>query len=144
MVFRTNFAYQRYWEAIGMVQAMAAKWLDGACMGIVFDAGGNAESPLLDGMSEEHSKQPHPKTGSKGGPAHSEFAADLVHVCSLLHALALQHFRDDGDLGNITSVFATPLKGSLNVDNDDDDALQSQNSINLDQMKAKMGLGTFH
>lgn len=143
MVFRTNFAYQRYWEAIGMVQAMAAKWLDGACMGIVFDAGGCADSPLLDGMSDVRSKALHPTTGSKGGPPHSEFAADLVHVCSLLHALALQHFRDDGDLGNITSVFATPLKGSLNVDDSDSDAVRKDQSISLDEMKAKVGLGTF-
>merc|ERR1719440_330520 len=61
MVFRTNFAYQRYWEAIGMAQAMAAKWLDGACMAIVFDAGGANSTPLLEGFSEEASLLPHAK-----------------------------------------------------------------------------------
>ncbi|OLP89053.1 Suprabasin [Symbiodinium microadriaticum] len=49
MVFRTNFAYQRYWEAIGAMQNMAAKWLDGALMGITFDAGGSNARPLLHG-----------------------------------------------------------------------------------------------
>merc|ERR1719440_2296670 len=53
MVFRTNFAYQRYWEAMGTMQAMAAKWLDGACMGVVFDAGGSNTTPLLHGMSDD-------------------------------------------------------------------------------------------
>ncbi|OLP74040.1 hypothetical protein AK812_SmicGene46538, partial [Symbiodinium microadriaticum] len=46
---RTNFAYQRYWEAIGAMQNMAAKWLDGALMGITFDAGGSNARPLLHG-----------------------------------------------------------------------------------------------
>jgi predicted membrane chloride channel (bestrophin family) len=116
MVFRTNFAYQRYWEAIGMVQAMGAKWLDGACMGITFDAGGRCGAPLLDGMHEDRSLQAHPTTGSKGGPVHYAFAADIVHLCSLLHALALQHFRGDSDLGNLVvenDINGETLRGSL-------------------------------
>jgi len=101
MVFRTNFAYQRYWEAMGMLQAMGAKWIDGACMGITFDAGGDSDSRLLAGMFSERSMADHPTTGSKGGPHHSLFAQDMCHLCSLLHALALMSCRGDTDLNNI-------------------------------------------
>ena len=83
MVFRTNFAYQRYWEAMGHLQAMGAKWLDGTCMGIVFDSGGNNMDHLLHGMFDEKSLEPHSKTAEKGGPVHSVFAQDLCHLCSL-------------------------------------------------------------
>jgi predicted membrane chloride channel (bestrophin family) len=119
MVFRTNFAYNRYWEAIGTVQAMGAKWLDGACMGIVFDAGGSNATPLLDGMLDDPSSKPHRTTSPKGGPVHHEFAADIAHLCSLLHALALQHFRGDSDLSNIveaTDDCGNRIRGSLTDD----------------------------
>mmetsp|Transcript_12238 Transcript_12238/g.23038 ORF Transcript_12238/g.23038 Transcript_12238/m.23038 type:complete len:453 (-) Transcript_12238:18-1376(-) len=105
MVFRTNFAYHRYWEAMGMVQAMGSKWLDGACMGVVFDAGGKNNTHLLYGSADEASRRDHEKTKGKGGPPHSIFVSDLIHLCSLLHALALQHLRQDDDLDNITTAF---------------------------------------
>jgi len=147
MVFRTNFAYQRYWEAMGMVQAMAAKWLDGACMAIVFDAGGKNDTPLLEGMTEVISEQPHPKSGSKGGPPHSLFAADMVHICSLLHALALQHFRGDGDLGNLVACKDTQgrdMRGSLATgltEGGSPSSLSRSNSSG--QLKTKIGLGAY-
>lgn len=102
MIFRTNFAYARYWEAMGALQAMGAKWLDGACMGIIFDAGGDNAAHLLHGMNDHRSNQPHEKTFAKGGPCHSVFAEDMCHLCSLLHALALLHLRGDTDLNNIS------------------------------------------
>jgi len=101
MVFRTNFAYGRYWEAMGTMQAMGAKWLDGALMGIIFDAGGNNNAHLLHGMYSDASLEDHAKTAAKGGPVHSVFAADVCHLCSLMHALALAHLRGDSDLDNI-------------------------------------------
>lgn len=110
MVFRTNFAYNRYWEAMGMVQAMGAKWLDGACMAICFDAGGNNHTPLLEAVHDDASSQPHPTTSAKGGAMHEDFAGDIAHLCSLLHALALLHFRGDSDLDNILE--ATDGSGS--------------------------------
>lgn len=145
MVFRTNFAYQRYWEAMGMVQAMGAKWLDGALMGITFDAGGSNNTPLLEGLSEDGSQRPHPKFGIKGGPAHAEFGADVVHLCSLLHALALQHFRGDDDLSNIASVFESPLRGSLNADElrQSSGASEISRSTSGTHIKAKMGLTSY-
>lgn len=104
IVFRTNFAYQRYWEAMGALQGMAAKWLDGACMGIVFDAGGANNLPLLHGALDAQSEGPHPQTKDKGGPVHNVFFADICHLCSLLHALALMHLRGDTNLNNLASA----------------------------------------
>jgi len=111
MVFRTNFAYQRYWEAIGAMQNMAAKWLDGALMGIAFDAGGSNRRPLLHGAQDGESGLPHPTTGSKGGPDHTAYYGDIAHLCSLLHAVALQHVRADSNLDNLE--FAYPEATAL-------------------------------
>lgn len=105
MVFRTNFAYQRYWEAIGAMQNMAAKWLDGALMGITFDAAGNRDRPLLYGAQDGESGMPHPTSGSKGGPHHSAYYGDIAHLCSLLHAVALQHLRSDSNLDNLEFAY---------------------------------------
>eukprot|EP00931_Biecheleriopsis_adriatica_P040807 TRINITY_DN23371_c0_g1_i1.p1 TRINITY_DN23371_c0_g1~~TRINITY_DN23371_c0_g1_i1.p1 ORF type:complete len:390 (+),score=55.54 TRINITY_DN23371_c0_g1_i1:119-1288(+) len=112
MVFRTNFAYQRYWEAIGAMQNMAAKWLDGALMGIAFDAGGRVDRPLLYGAQDKDSSQPNdPK--NKGGPSHSDFYGEIVHLCSLLHALALQHLRQDSNLDNLELAY--PDAGAIPI-----------------------------
>jgi len=105
MVFRTNFAYQRYWEAIGAMLNMAAKWLDGALMGITFDAGGSNARPLLHGAQDNESRAAHEKTAAKGGPSHSAFYGEIVHLCSLLHAVALQHLRSDSNLDNLEYAY---------------------------------------
>mmetsp|Transcript_25417 Transcript_25417/g.41247 ORF Transcript_25417/g.41247 Transcript_25417/m.41247 type:complete len:448 (+) Transcript_25417:55-1398(+) len=101
LVFKTNSAYSRYWEAAGALQNMASKWLDGVCMAVSFDAGGNAAQPYLHGESWERSIQPHPSSGEKGGPPHRQYVADVVHIASLLHAVALQDLRKDQDLENL-------------------------------------------
>lgn len=142
MVFRTNFAYQRYWEAMGHVQAMGAKWLDGALMGICFDAAGKNDTPLLEGMMESNSMIDHPKTSAKGGPMHSVYSADLVHLCSLLHALALQHFRGDGNLNNLISE--RDLSGSIprgSLQSESDDAVVKTTSSA--KIKEQIGIGSF-
>jgi len=143
MVFRTNFAYQRYWEAMGMVQAMGAKWLDGAAMGIIFDAAGKNDTPLLEGMMESNSMLDHAKTAAKGGPTHSVFSADLCHLCSLLHALALQHFRGDGNLHNLISekdLSGTIPRGSLQSELEGDGVVKTTSSA---QIKEQIGFGSF-
>mmetsp|Transcript_117287 Transcript_117287/g.190858 ORF Transcript_117287/g.190858 Transcript_117287/m.190858 type:complete len:440 (-) Transcript_117287:271-1590(-) len=141
MVFRTNFAYARYWEAMGMVQAMGSKWLDGACMGVVFDAGGKNTAHLLYGSSDTVSKKPHEKTKDKGGPPHSVFVSDLIHLCSLLHALALQHLRGDDNLDNITTAFdhnGCRVRGSITSGPASDRHIQSPKSF-----RAKVGYATY-
>lgn len=101
IIFRSNFAYQRYWEACDALQKMAGKWLDGALMAISFDAGGDNTTPFLHGADWTRSSQPHPKTGDKGGPDHRAFFQETIHYCSLLHGLAMMRLRDDSNLDNI-------------------------------------------
>ncbi|CAE7432472.1 METAP2, partial [Symbiodinium pilosum] len=101
LIFKMNAAYQRYWEAAGALQSMAAKWLDGACMAVTFDAGGDSDHPYLNGSEWHRSAEPDPNTGSKGGPDHAEYVQDVLHLCSLLHAVTLQHLRRDGNLDNL-------------------------------------------
>mmetsp|Transcript_85895 Transcript_85895/g.237943 ORF Transcript_85895/g.237943 Transcript_85895/m.237943 type:complete len:475 (+) Transcript_85895:66-1490(+) len=97
IVFRTNFAYQRYWEALDAVQRMGAKWFDCACMAIAFDAPGDISSPYLVG---DNNPEP-PREAEVPGCAHAAFFNEIVHLFSLLHALALQHLRSDPDLSNL-------------------------------------------
>mmetsp|Transcript_49524 Transcript_49524/g.105923 ORF Transcript_49524/g.105923 Transcript_49524/m.105923 type:complete len:431 (+) Transcript_49524:57-1349(+) len=99
MVFRTNFAYQRYWLALDAVQRMGAKWFDGACMGVTFDALGDVTRPFLKGRDD-----PEKTDDSLAGVSHTEFSYELIHLFSLLHALALQHLRSDTDLKNLSGV----------------------------------------
>jgi len=123
LIFRTNFGYTRYWEALDAVQRMGAKWLDGACMAIAFDAKGDASSPYLQpsvAPSEGEADQvTRARTASaldlnrareEGGDAaqsmgleHEAFFVEIAHLFSLMHALALQHLRCDMDLGNLQS-----------------------------------------
>mmetsp|Transcript_21243 Transcript_21243/g.38768 ORF Transcript_21243/g.38768 Transcript_21243/m.38768 type:complete len:457 (-) Transcript_21243:145-1515(-) len=107
IVFRTQLAYQRYWEAVGALQAMSAKWLDGSLMAIVFDAGGTNDTPLLWGTHDRESMQDTIENSEKGGPCHKQFYREVVHLCSLLHAVALQHLRDDPNLDNLQFAACT-------------------------------------
>mmetsp|Transcript_34653 Transcript_34653/g.78361 ORF Transcript_34653/g.78361 Transcript_34653/m.78361 type:complete len:499 (+) Transcript_34653:133-1629(+) len=99
MVFRTNFAYQRYWEALDAVQRMGAKWFDGACMSIAFDApgAGDASMPYLAGRDHPERQRQLKDVGH----SHTEFFFQVAHLFSLLHGLALQHLRCDPDLTNL-------------------------------------------
>eukprot|EP00929_Paragymnodinium_shiwhaense_P014650 TRINITY_DN122581_c0_g1_i1.p1 TRINITY_DN122581_c0_g1~~TRINITY_DN122581_c0_g1_i1.p1 ORF type:complete len:414 (-),score=70.21 TRINITY_DN122581_c0_g1_i1:83-1324(-) len=109
LVFRTNFGYSRYWEAFDAVQRMGAKWLDGACMAVSFDARGDSSHPFLQPSVVSHedyaANGQAPLTlnlppGAQGCD-HTEFFVEVMHLFSLLHALALQHLRNDTNLENI-------------------------------------------
>mmetsp|Transcript_22240 Transcript_22240/g.40952 ORF Transcript_22240/g.40952 Transcript_22240/m.40952 type:complete len:430 (-) Transcript_22240:71-1360(-) len=104
IVFRTQLAYSRYWEAVGALQAMSAKWLDGCLMSIVFDSGGANDTPLLWGAMDSQAMAPFADNGTKGGPTHNAFYIEMVHLCSLLHAVALQHLRLDPNLDNLQAA----------------------------------------
>mmetsp|Transcript_82371 Transcript_82371/g.191295 ORF Transcript_82371/g.191295 Transcript_82371/m.191295 type:complete len:406 (-) Transcript_82371:46-1263(-) len=75
MVFRMNYSYRRYWHAVEAVYVMGSRWLTCACLATAADAlpGGAYLVPS----------------------AHCSFFADLVHLFSLLHALALTHLRQE-------------------------------------------------
>lgn len=99
IVFRTNFAYQRYWEGRSTIAQMDGKWLDGACMAITFDATGDSSTPYLDGIKSRPSVTQKPT--KNGSPSHEHFYEEITHLFSLMHALAMQHLRQDSDLDNL-------------------------------------------
>lgn len=106
IVFRTNFAYQRYWEGRSVIAQMASKWLDGACMSVTFDAPGDEDTPYLDAINrcEESPDVFKPRPCREGAQSHAEFVEEILHLFSLMHALALQHLRGDSDLDNLVGV----------------------------------------
>jgi len=97
IVFRTNFAYSRFWEGRGTIAQMGSKWLDAACMSVSFDAPGNKSTPYLEGVDTQASIE----LTKNGAPSHCEFVIEILHLFSLMHALALQHLRRDGNLDNL-------------------------------------------
>mmetsp|Transcript_58943 Transcript_58943/g.133098 ORF Transcript_58943/g.133098 Transcript_58943/m.133098 type:complete len:479 (-) Transcript_58943:72-1508(-) len=95
IVFRSNSCYGRYWAALGDTYGMGSKWFDAACMTIAFDAHGDVSHPFLKSYDE-----PDPP-GPRAGEPPEEFFYTIAHLFSLMHALALQHLRDDPDLSNL-------------------------------------------
>ena len=75
LVFRTNTAHGRYWEARTSIGQMSSKWGDAAAFALSFDLAGAAPDDA--------------------------FQARLVHQFSLMHALALQYLRRDNELANL-------------------------------------------
>eukprot|EP00927_Polykrikos_kofoidii_P013180 TRINITY_DN15720_c0_g1_i2.p1 TRINITY_DN15720_c0_g1~~TRINITY_DN15720_c0_g1_i2.p1 ORF type:complete len:584 (-),score=78.64 TRINITY_DN15720_c0_g1_i2:128-1879(-) len=99
LIFRTNFAYLRYWGSYDAIQRMGAKWHDAACMTIAFDSPGNASMPYLSGYNWQLEKT------DGHGVRHEQFFNEIMHLFSLLHALALMHLRWDSDLRNLEDYF---------------------------------------
>jgi len=104
LIFRTNFAYLRYWESLDAVQRMGAKWHDAVCMSVSFDAPGDETMPYLSGYNWMLNKPNGPV-----GARHEIFFNELVHLFSLMHGLALQHLRGDGDLDNLLDYYDLPV-----------------------------------
>eukprot|EP00897_Mesotaenium_endlicherianum_P004622 jgi/Mesen1/4188/ME000219S03324 len=88
ILFRTNLSYARYWEARTNIAQMSSKWGDAAIQVVSFD---------------EAAKEPQI-------PGGTQFRAEFVHSMSLMHALAMQRFRGDSSLSNLTygSFMDTP------------------------------------
>eukprot|EP00405_Crypthecodinium_cohnii_P023733 CAMPEP_0206488744 /NCGR_PEP_ID=MMETSP0324_2-20121206/42645_1 /ASSEMBLY_ACC=CAM_ASM_000836 /TAXON_ID=2866 /ORGANISM="Crypthecodinium cohnii, Strain Seligo" /LENGTH=480 /DNA_ID=CAMNT_0053967927 /DNA_START=296 /DNA_END=1735 /DNA_ORIENTATION=- len=83
---------------------MGSKWLDGACMAVTFDAPGTVKTPYLEGVVggwEPGNRAAKPT--ENGAESHEDFAMGMLHLFSLLHALALQHVRGDSELENLQS-----------------------------------------
>mmetsp|Transcript_20456 Transcript_20456/g.52058 ORF Transcript_20456/g.52058 Transcript_20456/m.52058 type:complete len:511 (-) Transcript_20456:423-1955(-) len=89
LVFRTNVAYNRYWEGITNFKNLSTKWGDCASMLLSFDT--------------------HTKT-EEAKATQDEFSAFVVHRMSLLHALAVAHLRREVDFRIAEdSAPATPI-----------------------------------
>lgn len=108
IVFRTNFAYQRYWESVDAVQRMGAKLIDGACMVVAFDAPADPEQAYLcetvmgQSAISEHAQDD--AVVDDQALKHRLFFAEVVHMFSVLHAIALLYLRSDSDLDNIQAA----------------------------------------
>jgi predicted membrane chloride channel (bestrophin family) len=79
LVFRTNVAYNRYWEGITHLKTFSAKWGDVGAFALSFDRHANP------GLSQE--------LRARAEETRELYASMLVHRCSLLHALAIAHLR---------------------------------------------------
>eukprot|EP00929_Paragymnodinium_shiwhaense_P068888 TRINITY_DN3473_c0_g1_i1.p1 TRINITY_DN3473_c0_g1~~TRINITY_DN3473_c0_g1_i1.p1 ORF type:complete len:424 (-),score=62.82 TRINITY_DN3473_c0_g1_i1:127-1398(-) len=120
LVFRTNFGYQRYWEAYDALQRMGSKWLDAALMTVAFDAYGDPNRPFLQSSIIVHEDNDERELKTKEaadkamnvikgvvgdapppGMSHHEFFVEISHYFSLMHCLALQHLRNDQDLDHL-------------------------------------------
>jgi len=111
VVFRTNFAFRRYWEAFDAVQRMGAKWFDGACMAVAFDAPGSSSTSYLNSAYDAPQLRGDPANGC----LHTEFLSEMVHLFSLLHALALMHLRRDNELDNLQEVASSDERAGTSV-----------------------------
>jgi len=84
MVYRTNYSYTRWWEALDSVQRMSSKWGDVCVFNMCWDAA--ASTPGAANNEE----------------AGERFRQRLVHLCSLMHSLAMQSLRGDKDVNNLS------------------------------------------
>ena len=84
LVFRTNVAYNRYWEGLSNLKAMTSKWGDAAALTLTFDRHERPAAPT-EGQSNVDLETLESTRGV--------FASLLAHRVSLLHALACAHLR---------------------------------------------------
>jgi len=99
LVYRTNIAYNRYWEGITHVRTMSTKWGDAALNVLSFD---------------QHEKPPAkpPEEGQQTlKSSRVMFYAAVCHRFSLLHALACAHLRREIKLRNFVSHYVGPASG---------------------------------
>lgn len=91
LVFRTNVAYNRYWEGITAFKTFTAKWADSATFVLSFD---------------RHSKS----TDDAAERTRELYAALVVHRFSLLHALACAHLRREVTLREMARETPSPTE----------------------------------
>ena len=91
LTFRTNVAYNRYWEGITAFKLFTAKWGDCGTFALSFDCHTDAQKP-------------------EAGATQGLFKALVVHRFSLLHAAACAHLRREVELRLASrSAPATPI-----------------------------------
>ena len=82
LVFRTNVAYNRYWESCTQAAFMAAKWGDTVALVLGFDM---FNKPPQNNDARTHRQR-------------RLWQALIIHCASLLHALSMQYLRRDDDV----------------------------------------------
>ena len=91
LVFRTNVAYNRYWEMAGHVTLMGSKWGDALVEALAFD--------------EVPRGKPEDFVATLARRRH--FQALMIRRFSLILALALQYLRRDDSLDNLSGAKGT-------------------------------------
>ena len=82
LVFRTNVAYNRYWESCTQAAFMAAKWGDTVALVLGFDM---FNKPPQNNNARTHRQR-------------RLWQALIIHRASLLHTLSMQYLRRDDDV----------------------------------------------
>ena len=89
LICRSNLSYGRYWEGRTNLQLMTSKLTDAVVLALTFDR----EAVPKNNATEEQVKE------------HEWFRDTLIHLCSLLHAVALATLRTDYNMENIVVRF---------------------------------------
>mgnify|MGYP006140333565 CR=1 FL=1 len=89
LVFRTQVAYNRYWEAATDVAMMASKWGDAIVECLGFDEFPRSDDDMMPALNRRR-----------------HFQLLIIQRFSLMHALALQYLRRDEDLNLLCSASA--------------------------------------
>ena len=90
LVFKTNVAYNRYWESATSSTTMSSKWGDAAALALSFNEFSSAEEAKKDASAVQLER--------------CQFEALTLHQFSLMHACALQYLRRDLDLDHIVEA----------------------------------------
>ena len=119
LVFRTNVAYNRYWECTTSVTLMAAKWGDALVEALTFDELINTNKvrpATIRTRTMGVSPQPilciqrlEGEAGEKWLEQRRRYQALMVRRFSLMHALALQYLRRDDSLGDQITCHHVPF-----------------------------------
>lgn len=94
-LYRSNTAYRRFWEARTQLDVFSGKLTDAVIVAMTLDRNNIAMFDL--GVTKGEDKLPIDEL--KIG--HKRFKHVLIHLTSLLHAVALATLRNDQDLRNI-------------------------------------------
>lgn len=96
-VCRSNLSYGRYWEGRSQLQQMTSKLTDCVVMALKFDR----ESIPKENPSEAQLKD------------HQWFRDTMIHLVSLMHAVALSTLRTDFNMENIVVRLFLVLSDSI-------------------------------
>ncbi|KAL1504525.1 hypothetical protein AB1Y20_010927 [Prymnesium parvum] len=144
LVFRTNVANSRYWEARSQVGAMGSRWGDSVSLALSFEeaairqrraaaAAAAAAEACGEGKGEgkdegkEEGKEEARKAAVAGvaevyGRDVRRAQAELLHLYSLMHAVALQYLRRDNELRNLCDESESALDGTVFLDGTEEEA----------------------
>jgi hypothetical protein len=108
-VYRTNLAYQRYWDGCTSLQKLTSKLTDTAVLGVTLDYKNvHAAMEELKKTGTKDKERAAEETKQK----HSHFVQKFIHTISLLHAVALATLRTDYCLENLEVRDPSPVPSS--------------------------------